>query len=586
MGGGFLGPRRGRRRVRRRGRARKRVGAMPALFLLALLPALTHAVLDRPSYLCVNKGYGVPGPNAWLATDPASFTQASIDELLASFNHTLGSDTRRLCVSFNMWVLFGGAPAATYLASLNALLALVEANSLPLSISLDPTQWWQGRPDLYNWWDPAAPGYSPANTANVEWTGPSPANATAISWRNWGSQFRMPTPHPNYASPAFRAAAAEALLPLAGRLAQWYSGLPSARRWLLAAVRATQELWIGTNYYYYPGGNSLAPLPPAQDPTGGPGAALQLGYSAVCGGLGAAARAATPGCGSSDAQGQPQPLSTAQLDAVVSSFLSFSAGLLLQAGIPRSRLAVHTGSFFQAPPPCTPRTPAFPHACAAFNSPAAALVPEAAPGWSMYGEGTEAGGDAGVPTALAALQGAPWAAPEWNIFTGPQRAWAAALNGTLAFGNNRLLVVQNYESIAGDAGACAAVAAAVAAPPPPCFIDAPTQLAAQPQGSAGGVFALSWQQAQAGGAAGSSGAVASFEVRASTLSELLPSGQLAVPDVLAVTLPGGQLSAGLTLPPGFAADHVFWGVTARSCAGTAGANLMASDVALLLVGGQ
>ena len=65
---------------------------------------------------------------------------------------------------------------------------------------------------------------------------------------------------------------------------------------------------------------------------------------------------------------------------------------------------------------------------------------------------------------------------------------------------------------------------------------------------------------------------------------MLPSGQLAVPDVLAVTLPGAQLSAELALPPGFAADHVFWGVTARSCEGTAGANLMASDVALLLVG--
>lgn len=217
-----------------------------ALFALA---ALASAALDRPSYICVNKGYGVPGN--WLATDPSTITQSSIDELLASFNNTRVSadGSRRLCFSFNMWVLFGGANASVYLASLDRMLALAEANDLPFSISLDPTQWWQGRPDLFNWFDAAAPGYDPANVKNVEWTGPSPANATAISWRNWGSQFRMPTPHPNYASPAFREAAAAALTPLAARIAEWFAGLAPEKKYLLAYVRASQELWIGTNYY-------------------------------------------------------------------------------------------------------------------------------------------------------------------------------------------------------------------------------------------------------------------------------------------------------------------------------------------------
>jgi hypothetical protein len=263
--------------------------------LAAFIGRPVGAYIAHPSYVCVNKAF----PGGWLVTDPSTFTQASVDALLASFNGTRGGPSRRLCVSFDFWSLFGGAPPATYLASLDALLALVEANDLPLSISLDATQWWQGRPDLYNWWNASAPGFDPRNAANVEWTAPSAANATLVSWRDWGAQMRMDTPHPNFASPAYRAAAAASLSPPAARIAQWYAALPPARKHLLAYVRVQQETWIGTNYYYYAGGNELvrAGAPPAADPKGGPGVALQLGYAAVCGALSAAEREATPGCG-------------------------------------------------------------------------------------------------------------------------------------------------------------------------------------------------------------------------------------------------------------------------------------------------
>ena len=243
---------------------------------LALAAAAAAADLDRPQYICVNKGYG--SPSGWVVDNPASFTQASIDEILTAFDGQRGSAYRKLCVSFNLWTLFN-ANFSTMLASLDALLALALANELPLSLSLDPTQWWDERPDLWNYWSKRSPGYNPANVANVEWFGPSPDNATLISWRNWGSQFRMGTPHPNFASAAFREAAAASVSPLAARIAEWYRALPAGKKWLLASVRATQELWIGTNYFYYAGGNALARKSPKGDPAGGPGAsALQLGY--------------------------------------------------------------------------------------------------------------------------------------------------------------------------------------------------------------------------------------------------------------------------------------------------------------------
>ena len=332
--------------------------ASAALLLLLAASAAAAAVdYDRPQYLCLNKAF----PGGWLVDDPSTFTQASIDALLAAVGGQRGTAQRKLCVSFNLWsLIMFPANETTMLRSLDALLALALANELPLSLSIDPTQWWDSRPDIWNWWAPGEPGFDAANAANVEWTAPSAANATLIAWRNWGSQFRLGTPHPNFAAPAFREAAAASVAPLAARVAEWYRALPVGKKWLLAYVRATQELWIGTNYYTY--GNVFAPRNPARDPTGGPGgAALQLGYAAVCGGGGAGG----PGCSGAPGDG----LSTAQLDAVVASFAGFAAQVLLDAGVPRSRVMVHTGAFFGGAPRCNSNC--------VFNSPQAALVPGA-----------------------------------------------------------------------------------------------------------------------------------------------------------------------------------------------------------------
>lgn len=495
----------------------------------------------------MNKGYGVAGGGGWRVDDPASFTQASVDELLAAFGGGRGSAARKLCVSFNFWTLFD-ADAATMAASLDALLALVMANDLPLSISLDPTQWWDDRPDLWNWFDRRGAGYDPANAANVEWFGPSPGNATMLSWRNWGSQFRMATPHPNFASPAFREAAAASVSPLAARIAAWYRALPASKKWLLASVRATQELWVGTNFFYYGGGNALVHRNPKLDPSGGPGGrAVQLGYAAVCGsGAGGAGCSGAPG----------DALTTAQLDAVVTSFADFAAQVLLDAGIPRSRVFVHTGTFFGAAPRCTTNC--------VFNSPHAALVATAAPAWSLYGSDTLASNALGLADAVAALSGAAWGSCEWLPFFDAghtQADWAAALDGTLLFSNNRLLVIQNFESIRGDANATAAVAAALASDMF-CVVDAPTALTATLTASASSLN-VTWLPAPAG-------AVSSQALLASTLALTLPSGVLAVANIATASLDPGAQQFELALPPGVAPGEVFLQVVTLSMQGCGG----------------
>ena len=533
--------------------------AVALRFVVLAAVAVAAVEFDRPQYICLNKGFGTPG--GWVIDDPLSFTQASIDELLAAVGGQRGTPGRKLCVSFNAWTLImSPANETTMLASLDALLALALANALPLSISLDPTQWWSSRPDLFNWFSRMDPGYDPANRANVEWTGPSPDNATLIAWRNWGSQFRLTTPHPNFASAAFREAAAASVGPLARRVAEWYRNLPAGKKWLLASVRATQELWIGTNYFYYKNGNALAPHNPKRDPVGGPGgAAVQLGFNAVCGADGI--NSGVPGC--SGAPGDS--LSTAQLDAVVSSFAAFASQLLLDAGIPRSRVMVHTGAFFGGAPRCD--------STCVFNSAQAALVPSANPSWSLYGGDTAPAGAVGLSTALGALGGGAWGACEWLAFFDrghSQAAWAAALDSTLDYLNNRLVVIQNYESIQGDANATAAVAAALAAGPR-CLVDAPSALVALCNANATAID-LSW--VPFGGCC-----ISSQALLVSSMALTLPSGLLAVPNVATASLAFDAKRFVIELPPGLGAGEVHVQLATYSMQGCGGPGQSFTQVA-------
>jgi hypothetical protein len=503
---------------------------------------------DRPQYICLNEAY----PNSWLVNDPSTFTQASIDDLLNNVSNVRGSSVRKLCVSFNLWtMIMSPANETTMLTSLDALLNLVVTNDLPLSISIDPTQWWNSASSLY---DPNIP----ENAYNVEWTGPSFLNATWISWRNWGSQFRMPSPHPNFNSPAFREWSASTVGPLASRIAQWYNALAPSQRYLLAYVRCTQELWIGTNYYYYMNGNALIHSDPKNDPTDGPQKSMQLGYAAICG----------PGGPGGDVcnGGGEKKLTTAQLDGIVSSFATFAAGLLIDAGIPRSRVMVHTGSFFNNAPPSAD-TPVF-------NSPQAAVINNGFPGWSMYTAATSAENDAGVKSALDSISGAPWGAPEWLAFfdRGKDKSlWAQALNATMSYRNNRLIVVQNFQSIADDAGPLGAIIDALNTQET-CIVDAPINLSVT--SGSNSTFIFSWTLSLP------VPVDTRLSLRVSTLSLTLPSAELAVANIALKSLPATAVSSSFTLPQGFDGAEFFVQVVAYACGST---QTMASDAYLVSV---
>lgn len=476
----------------------------------SLLAVAAPAAPDRPQYICLNNN------QQWHPNDPSTFTQATVDAVLAAVNGSKGSaDGRvRLCLSFDFWVLYSGyhdenkslpqsPDIATMVRSAEALVALAEANGLPLSVSIDATQYWNTRPDLWQWWDPTAEGFNPANRMNVEWTGwNGTTDATSVSWRNWGSQFRMPTPPPNFASPAFRAAAAEVMAPVATVFSRWYARLPREKKYLLAYVRCTQELWEGTNYYVYP--NSTLPTggyawPVAKDPKTGPKGTMQLGYAALC----------TAG---KQCKGT---ITDAALDGVVSDYISFAAGVLADAGIPRSRIMSHTGAAWggRGPDPTI-----------AWNTAAAAVTAAAAPGWSLYGGSTNATSNSGLGAALDAVDGTPWGAPEWlRTFdnSGSAQLWTDAFLSTMGFKNNRLIVVQNFGSIQHNPGALEALVGVLgAAPFASCFVDAAVELAAEALN--GSAWRLGW--ASAGPQADTTRVDVAMDAQ-----PLLPSGRLAAP---------------------------------------------------------
>lgn len=209
------------------------------------------------------------------------------------------------------------------------------------------------------------------------------------------------------------------------------------------------QLWIGTNFFFYPGGNSFVNAPPADDPTTGIAASVQLGYAAACTmGLACAGN-----------------LSTALLDAVLGDFLDFATGLLAPF-LPRNKILTHTGNW-----PFT--SGAAPANGVAYNSPAPALTTHGAPGWSFYHAAFNVSSAYGLTSALAPLDYTHWAASEFGYMGGnngtEKEQWAAALSGALGYANNRLVDVYNIEQL--DTAALAA-AAQVLSETPFCLVDA------------------------------------------------------------------------------------------------------------------
>ena len=379
-----------------------------------LLGPLSLPAEVPPRYLFFNIAPASP----WNQNHPETFTRALFDEVV----HTLRApENPRLRIGVSYLFSTLETPTNILAQSLRRLLAASEESGVPVLVALDGQNWWQHRPDFWNWWDPNLPGYNPSNIFNVEWTGWSPTQAVKVCWRNWGYQFRV-IPAPNLASPKVVAAHLEGLRTLVPIIVEWQRRLPPSRRWLFGGVKVGSEAGIGYNAYHYPDGNRYYeqwPQDPSHDPTNGlvtakglSSGVCQLGYAAV------------KTAGLKD-HGE---ITRDDLAKVTQLYLEKLCRVAHDLGLPREALFTHQGGTYA---PWDKHLPFWP----AFND-------WASPGWSFYHGGPREA----VPleAEMKAARRKRWAAAEWWWGGATAADWEDHFRRTLSFRDCRFICVYNW----------------------------------------------------------------------------------------------------------------------------------------------
>ncbi len=374
-----------------------------------------------------------PGQGMYQGT-PETLGRKQFEEVLAHFPNQ--PEARRQTGISYIFSCFRTRPETT-LKALEVFLKSAEQTGTPILVQIDTEHWWQDRPDLWNWWDPAKPGYNPANRENVEWTGWSPDNAIKIAWRNWGRQIRV-LPPPNFASSRYTEACGTEIRRLIPMVMAWYTQLPVNKKHLFIGVKLGHETSIGVNAYHYPDGNALLAKPATEDPPGhlktddvlARGVA-QIGYAAL----------KTSGIRTSGAPTE------SELRDVSRHYLENLCREASQAGVPRDRLFAHgagwkTGELIYD-------VPVNRYAC---------------PGWSFYQHAADPGKDVGVQRNLARSDAPYWAATEW-LLQGKKdaTAWQSALTKTLADPRCRYVCIFNWEGIRSNSMALQGITQTLAA---------------------------------------------------------------------------------------------------------------------------
>jgi hypothetical protein len=306
-------------------------------------------------------------------------------------------------------------------------LSLSERYEIPVVVQLDGEQWWRARPDLWNWWDPAQPGFDIANRENVEWTGWGPECAMKIAWRNWGRQLRV-LPPPNFMSQRYRDACHAEMRRLIPLVLRWWKDLPEEKQYLLIGIKLGWESAIGVNSFYIPGGNALLDLPEEKDPQitlkgerVPDRGVTAIGYAAVT-----TAHLASGGALRED-----------HLAEIVSRHLEDLCALAAELGVPRVKLFTHVGGWKEEE--------------LLYD---AALNSYSCPGWSFYRHAADPGKDRGVARVLGKSDAPYWGAVEWLLEGKHDKgAWVDALSRTLSIPKCRYVCIYNWSGIRDDQAA-------------------------------------------------------------------------------------------------------------------------------------
>jgi len=330
----------------------------------------------------------------------------------------------KAAVGIGTIISYFATPPKETVKKLKHFLSMAEQYNLPVVIEMDGINWWQARPDLWNWWDKSKPGYDLKNKNNVEWTSWTPDSAVKVGWRNWGCQFRV-GPMPNLMSPAYLEACQTEMKRLVPIILNWWYALPAEKKHLLVSVQIGVECSIGANNWYYPNGNSLLDKPEKDDPSYGlkhdvlPGRGVQaIGYAAV----------STLGIAKSGV------LKEEQVTKAVYKYILELCKVASDLGVPRDRLFTHAGGWKEG------ESVYF-----------AALNQYACPGWSFYTFAKDPKKDITAMEALSQSDAPYWGAVEWLMFDVKKQAeWEEAYQNIFMIPRLRYVQVRHWGSIKDD----------------------------------------------------------------------------------------------------------------------------------------
>ena len=338
--------------------------------------------------------------------------------------HTYFGDSRGKDVAVGQGVLFYlfERPLETHKVTLKKQLDLSEQYDIPLLIQLDPITFWDGVPELWNWFDPTIAGYNEANKENVEWTSWSSDDAVKIGWLNWGSQIRL-KPMANLFSKAYQAAVKERMQAMLSIVSNWYDSLPESKKYLLVGVKITGELGVGVNNWYYTGGNDLYSMDKSKDPKSGinmynkpsrsNGEVSAIGYAGV----------KSAGIKSSGT------LTGDDIAELERRFTLFVSDIADDYSIPREKLFAHAGGVD--------------------NDLAACINDKVCPAWSFYGQDATDASNATYCMSLLNESNAPyWGVAEWAIGSGDSADWSSGIRN--AFKINKCRFLSIYTNVIGN----------------------------------------------------------------------------------------------------------------------------------------
>lgn len=368
--------------------------------LAGLLCSCSSKIMDDQQYFFLNDSWN-------------SFNYETIHE-------TFGDQKdERLYVGNAILIYLLAQPIEEVETALAEHFRLSEKYNIPVLVELDPITFWDGVPELWNWWDPDAPGYNPDNRENVEWNGWTSDKAVKIGWLNWGRQIRL-KPMANLFSPAYLAVVKERTQRLVDLTARWYESLPKDRKYLLGGIKIIGELGLGFNNWYYPDGNSYYDKPESADPTGGVdiftmpdrGVGTMIGYAALT-------------YSGIKTEGEITPEDIFLLEKKYSALISeMSAG----RGIGRERLFSHGGGAGEDMNSC--------------------IHPEVCPSWSFYFKDALHPSRADAMVYLANSDAPYWGLSEWSIWDNPdETVWREALDEAFSIPRCRFVSLFNYSTL-------------------------------------------------------------------------------------------------------------------------------------------